>query len=58
MERSIGIYEYERSTANTHRYARVEGGRKETQYVAKSVFRGADPPDRIEVVLRWGVSES
>ena len=54
MERVIGKYEYERSTTNTHRYARTgEDGRKDTQYVQKSVFRGADPPDVIEVVIRW-----
>lgn len=57
MERSIGTYEYERSTTNTHRYTRVENGRRETQYVQKTAFRGTDPPDRIEVLIRWEVAE-
>lgn len=52
-ERVVGTYEYEKSTSNFHRYARVENGRKDTQYVAKDVFRGSDPPDQIEVVIRW-----
>jgi hypothetical protein len=53
METVIGKFEWERSTKNTEVYVRhTETGRKEAQYVPKSVFAGTKAPKIVEVVVR------
>jgi len=49
----IGVFEKFDETKNTYKYAReAENGRREVQYVQKSVFEGQEVPEKIEVVAR------
>lgn len=51
-EHVIGTFNKERETKNTVVYSRDNNGRKESQYVQKSVLNGSNPTS-IEVVVRY-----
>jgi len=51
-EHVIGTFTRERETKNTIVFSRDVNGRKESQYVHKSVLVSSDP-DEIEVVVRF-----
>ncbi len=48
----VGVFEFERSTKNTHVYTRDVGGRKESQYVRKELL-GSVVPTKVRVVLEF-----
>lgn len=51
-DRITQTFQYEKSTAGTHRFARTtDNGRKETQYISKQAMPEA--VDEIEVNIRW-----
>lgn len=53
MPKSLGTYEFERSTARFHVYTQTnEDGVKESQYVFKKHFNDK-PPRRLEFFIKW-----
>jgi hypothetical protein len=54
MGQVINKFEFERETKSTAVFVRENGsGRKESQYVQKSLFDGDEIPETIEVVVKW-----
>lgn len=54
LPKIIGTYTYKRATSRYYVYSRVnEDGRDEPQYVNKKLFGKDDPPQEIEVMVRW-----
>jgi hypothetical protein len=52
VDKVIGKFSKERETKNTVVFSRDNNGRKESQYVQKSVLEGSNPTS-IEVVVRF-----
>ena len=51
-EVSLGVFEFERETKRTKRFAQETDDGTETQYVKKAVLKKLGDPDKIEIVVR------